>query len=348
MELKEKMANFSLYKLLFVGDLWCGSNAKSMMDGFRDLGLQVATVDTTFVSRPSRLGIPWIYKNLKAGNRLPHSLDSVERRIFKAVNDFKPEVLFVFKGIHLRQEFLLSLPIKTKIHYSPDDVSNSENLTKDYLNHEVFWDAVVTTKSFNVSELTNRGVQKVIHVWSAYDPRLHIRVHNHARQFDIGFIGNRRLDRIQTLAHVASRYGSKFYLAGPGWWKECKDFYLKTGSFPGSPKYGPNFSQKISQINLNLVLLNSDNRDLHTCRSFEVPASGGLVLGERTSEHELLFEDMKDGLLFTGVDELFDKADYVLSNPSFGESLRYAGYSRITSAPNKYSDRAKQILEQLS
>ena len=69
----------------------------------------------------------------------------------------RPQLLLAFKSIHLDQDRLLSLPVPIKVHYSPDDVANPENITPAYLDHEHRWDSVVTTKVHNVPELRARG-----------------------------------------------------------------------------------------------------------------------------------------------------------------------------------------------
>lgn len=48
-------------KILFIGDDWVGSNARSMADGFRQAGHEVIVVDTTPVTLPTRLSPAWVY-----------------------------------------------------------------------------------------------------------------------------------------------------------------------------------------------------------------------------------------------------------------------------------------------
>jgi|694.fasta_scaffold25466_4 hypothetical protein len=335
-------------KILFVGDMWYGSNARSLRDGFEQLGHDVLSVDTTPLTKPIRLSPAWVYKVINDGERLPTELRKIQESIAASVSQNRPDLLIVFKGIYINQAFLLSLPVKIKIHYSADDVSNPENLTADYLTHESEWDAVVTTKSFNVPELNSRGVRKPVFVWSAFDPALHFRYEvSPKRKFEIGFVGNRRPDRNSLILEVATQFQSKFYLAGPGWWRDTPALVKQANTFPRFGKYGHSFSKSISQIEVNIVLLNSENRDMHTCRSFEVPSAGGLVLAQKTLEHEHLFRDMISAALFESTEELMDKARYLIRHPQEADRIRELGYRSIINGGHTYRDRASQIVREL-
>lgn len=336
-------------RILFVGDMWYGSNARSLRDGFLQLGHDVVTVDTSLLTKPTKLSPPWIYKTLNNQERLPSISKKIEQQIRQAASSHLPDILVVFKGIFISQAFLIGLPIRIKIHYSPDDVSNPENLSEDYLVNEMHWDAIVTTKSFNVPELIARGASKVIHVWSAYDPALHFKWSEpKAKSFKIGFVGNRRVDRRELILRIAQEYRHDFYLAGPGWWKDSVPLAFSNSVVPRFGKYGERFSESVSKVQVNLVLLNSGNRDLHTCRTFEVPAAGGLVLAKRTHEHEELFKDMQSAVFFGSTEELIEKTQFLISNPSHAQQIRERGYKEITNGGHTYKDRAAEIMRELS
>jgi hypothetical protein len=333
-------------KVLFVGDMWYGSNARSMKEGFESIGAQVRYVDTTSLSNPRKLSPPWFYKRAMNGERLPSLKESMTQKIITIAKDFRPDILFVFKGIYLNQEAILNIPGSIKIHYSPDDASNPSNLTDEYLEHERHWDLVVTTKSFNVTELLQRGAKAALYVKSAYDPRLHYPTESHNRswhKFQLGFIGNRRLDRRALLLNLASRYRQDFYLAGPGWWKDSISF-MGAGVLPRPARFGDAYSDIVSKISVNLVLLNSDNRDLHTCRTFEVPAAGGLILAQNTSEHREIYRGFENELLFEDENELIQKHQNLMGDPEKSSTLRTSLNRSILEGENSYSDRALQIL----
>lgn len=333
-------------KIVFVGDGWLGSNARSLSEGFRLAGAEVVLIDTASVNRPSRFSVSWSAAKLAGGRRARWVTREVEKRVQAAVEDFRPDLLFCFKTIHLDQNFLLSLPVMWKFHYSADDVSNAYNTTPSYLEHEHRWDAIITTKRHNLVELEERGVSNPWFVLSAFDPAWHHLVSRRvASQFSVGFIGNYRRDRGEFLVDVASRFGKETLISGPGW-SRLREL-RQTSAVIEPARYGEDFSISVSATRSQLVLLNSDNRDTHTCRSFEVPAAGGLVIGQRTEEHKQLLDDGTEALLFDSEDEALDLIDRVRREPDWAAVVANNGYRKITEGHHTYLDRALEILARL-
>ncbi|MBF6176278.1 CgeB family protein [Nocardia blacklockiae] len=329
-------------RILYVGDDWVGSNARSLADGFREAGHEVVVVDTTAVTLPSRLSPPWVYAKL-ARRRAPWSVDAVHDEIDALAADFAPDLLFAFKAVHLDQARLLSVPAALRIHYSPDDVANPENITAEYLAHEQLWDLVVTTKRHNVAELRERGARAVTFVASAYDPAWHRPCARRGPEHYLaGFIGARRPDRTALLTELAREYGDALAIYGPGW-RRVRPLW-RTGAAVRGPVYGEHFSTAVAAMTANLVLLNSANRDTHTCRSFEIPAAGGLFVGERTDEHARLLTEESECFLFSSPAELRAILDRCARHPDQAAKVAEAGFRRITAGRNRYVDRAREII----
>lgn len=332
-------------KILFVGDDWVGSNARSFADGFRRAGHDVAILDSTSVTLPGRFTAPWAYSKIR-GRRAPWDIDEVHRRIDSLAVDFRPDMLFCFRTVHLDQRRLLDTPANLHVHYSPDDASNPVNTSPEYLAHEREWDLVVTTKRHNVPELTARGARAVKFVLSAYDPAWH---HLSARLgrngYLIGFIGNCRPDRRAITVDLARRYGARMLVRGPGWRRVPE--LRRTHATVGGPAYGEHLSVAIASVTANLVLLNSDNRDTHTCRTFEVPAAGGLFVGERTDEHAELLTEGRESLLFSDESELHEIVGWCARHPDRARVIAEAGHRRIVEGAHSYADRAREIIATL-
>jgi Glycosyl transferases group 1 len=333
-------------RILFVGDDWLGSNATSLADGFRQAGHEVLVVDTTAVSLPARLSPPWVYSKI-AKRRAPWQADAVHRRIERIAAEFRPDVLFGFKTVHLDQQRLLDTPAGRHVHYSPDDATNPYNTSPGYLELEREWDLIVTTKRHNVPELRQRGAQAVQFVLSAYDPAWHrLTARRDPRQYLVGFVGACRPDRRAGTVALARTYGERMLVRGPGW-RRVPELQASRATVAG-PVYGDRFSAAVASVTANLVLLNSDNRDTHTCRTFEVPAAGGLFVGERTDEHAELLEEGTECLLFSDDAELHEILRFCDEHPDLARKVAESGYRRIVNGGHRYVDRAQQIVAALS
>jgi hypothetical protein len=318
-----------------------------MASGLEAAGHEVRIIDTTPISKPTPLSPPWWALKVSGGgpSRPGGELLEVARQI--AV-DWRPDVLFCFKTVRLDQEHLLDLPVPLTVHYSPDDVSNPENVTTDYLVHESQWSLIVTTKRHNVEEIEERTGSKPLFVWSAYDPAWH-----HPRplarpyaEYSVGFVGNARPDRLDLVVGLSRRFGRSFLLAGERWVRMSPSL-VRHASVRG-PQYGEHFSSAVRSVLCNLVLLNSDNRDSHTCRSFEVPAAGGLVVAERTEDHLELFEEGREALFFSSEDELLELISVVTRAPHSFLDMRRRGHERVVNGNHSYRHRAVEIMNELS
>lgn len=332
-------------RILYVGDDWVGSNARSLANGFRQAGHDVVVVDSTSVTQPARLSPPWVYSKI-AGERPRRTVERVHAKIEAAAADLRPDLLFAFKAIHLDQQRLLSVPARMHVHYSPDDVSNRYNTSPAYLKYESQWDLIITTKRHNVAELIGRGARTVQFVYSAYDPAWHhLSARRQTRQYLVGFIGACRPDRRGSILALGRRYGGELLVRGPGWQRVPALRF--TGAAVASPVYGEHYSAAVANVRANLVLLNSDNRDTHTCRTFEVPAAGGLFVGERTSEHAQLLEDKTECLLFAGMDDLYEILEECKADPGRAAKIAESGHRRIVEGGHRYVDRAREIVDEL-
>lgn len=337
-------------KVMVVGPMWRGSNALSLADGVAELGHDVRSVDTTALSRPRRLSPDWVLNRADRADRLARRhrlLDGCA----SIAREWRPDVLLCFKTVHLDQDRLLALPVPVRISYSPDDVSNPANVSDDYLAHEARWSMVVTTKRHNVAEVTARtgGRTAVRFVLSAYDPAWHrprARAGS-ARGFDVGFVGHFRPDRAPLLALLAGRHGRRLGIFGDGWRRRALTADGVRRAAVHGPAYAECFSAAVARTRANLVLLNSANRDTHTCRTFEVPAAGGLVVGERTDEHRALFDEGTEALLFSGTDELLAVLDAVARDPGRAARIAGAGHRRVLAGHHRYRDRAAEILAEV-
>lgn len=332
-------------RILFIGDAWLGSNARSLANGFSSIGHEVIHINTSQINLPLKWSAPWVYSKF-SGRRHPHIVERIHREIEDAYDAVRPDLVFGFKTVHLRQDRLTSLGRVPMIHYSADDVSNPYNTTPEYLQYERAWTTIVTTKKHNVIELRNRGVADPVFVQSAYDPAIHHPVARRtASQSLVGFLGNKRPDRQGLIQSLARRYGNLMKIGGPGWKKD--PIVRSSGARIYGGLYGEEFSYFVASVQANLVLLNSDNRDTHTCRSFEVPAAGGLFVGQRTAEHEAMLVDGREAYMFESDDELASILDRIRANPADAASVARRGYDRIRAEKHTYADRAREILTQV-
>jgi spore maturation protein CgeB len=331
-------------RILFVGHLGIGSNALSLFKGFSKISDRIYSVDTRWFDAPAKYSIRRLVHHI-----LPFIYDLVASKvlsfkILRKIRKYEPDLVFVFKGNYLNST-TLSKVTAVKAHYHPDDSSNSVNRTNTFDQAESSYDLHFTSKSQNLDEISARTNKPVHFIWYAYDPDWHFRaaeLNFDSPIYDLGFIGNFRENRKELISDLAAILGKKFALTGLRWSKIVgisEKVSLSSGVF------GPNYSHFVIDAPLQLGLLNSDNRDQHTARSFEIPATGALFLAEDTPEHREIFSTEKNALFFKTKDDLLSRIEWVRENPNIAKKIAENGYLHITNNHNSWQDRAAEILD---
>ena len=110
---------------------------------------------------------------------------------------------------------------------------------------------------------------------------------------------------------------------------------------------GLEYSKVICATKINLGFLFKGNRDKQTTRSVEIPACGGFLLAERTSEHQALFKEGLEAEFFSSDEELKEKVLFYLSNESKRLSIAEAGHQRCLRDQYDNYHVFKKIIDQL-
>lgn len=331
-------------RMLFVGDDWYGSNATSLRNGFIQRGIDVTTVNTFDLASARAHLHRRAIKKLSPRAYEEAASARVSRAITRALESRQRfDVLFVFKGDFIDEEVVAGFD-GIRVHYHPDDSGNAENTSRRYLTAESHYDLHVTTKVHNVAELQSRTDARVLFVQCAYDPAWHT-PQSFASASRVGLIGTRRPDRTQFVEDCARRTAQKMLIAGSGW--KLEPALVRSAEVHG-PKFGLEFSKYAAQAPIQLGVLNSANRDTHTCRTFEIPAAGALFVGEWTAEHADIFSSPNSAMLYRSSEEALEMLAFAEANPSFVDKARRRGYDHIISGSNTYADRASRLLDAIS
>lgn len=339
-------SNFRRIKLLFVGHDSVGSNASSLFTGFQSEVERAVLVDTKFFDSPAKFSLRRIILYFFPEFYGYVSSMIIGRTVRKKVSTEKPDILFAFKGNYLSRSTMRRIDC-LKVHYHPDDSSNPINRTAIFNNAESFYDIHFTSKKHNVSEITHRTGKKVFFIWYAYDERWQFRaapLNFNYSKYQIGFIGHMRPDRTELILNLANKYGKKLAVSGLKW-NRIRTLQFLASLYP--PSYGESFSSFVAMAPVQLGLLNSENRDQHTARSFEIPAAGGLILAEDTAEHREIFVSEENAIFFKNENDLYDRLSWIEAHPEKAQKIAENGFLHITGNQNTWKDRAGEILNKI-
>jgi hypothetical protein len=109
---------------------------------------------------------------------------------------------------------------------------------------------------------------------------------------------------------------------------------------------GMDMLRTLRRYRVQLNFFRPHNVDSHNMRSFEVPACGGIMLGEDSIEHRHFFEHGREAFFFGSAEEMIGLARHLLALPeNEAYSIRRAARRRSVTGGYSYRDRAKAAFE---
>jgi spore maturation protein CgeB len=280
-----------------------------------------------------RLGLSRIYKEINAN-------------LLKRIEDFQPNVVFVFKGMEVLPETLINLKragIKL-VNYNPDNPfifsgygSGNKNVSESLM----LYDLHLTYNLEILEKLKSMQLKSEFFPFAFEEgidqaPKL-IEV---AEVLKPCFLGNPDKNRVKFLNQLAVR-GIKLDVYGNDWAKNTINSNIT--AYP--PVYGDEMITVLRKYRVQLNLMRIHNLNSHNMRSLEIPGHGGIQLAPITVEHEMLFNEGKEIFLYNDVDDCVAQINKLLSI-SFGESLEIRNKAQTTAQSNHtYKQRSAQAAE---
>lgn len=327
-------------RITYVGDLSIGSTSLMRLRALQALGHETEGVDTAC----RYYGLKGLMERAILRTGWHPDSSGTNHKLLDAVRRSRPDLIWVDKGLSIAPATLIEirkLSIKL-VHYSPDDMSGRHNQTWQYLKCIPLYDLHVTTKSFNVSELKQKGARSVVFVNNAHCSKTHrpidiTVVEQRLLGGPVGFIGGFEQARANSIKFLVAN-GIPVRVWGGGWEAWAKVNQSAALRIECRCLWAEDYVKAICSFDINLGFLRKLNRDLQTTRSVEIPACGGFLLAERSVEHTQLFREGIEVELFGSDEELLQKCGYYLTHPE--ERMKIAKAARRRCLNNDYSYEA--------
>jgi spore maturation protein CgeB len=270
--------------------------------------------------------------------------------LIQAVRAHRPHVLWVDKGRSIRARTLRASrqarPGIRLVNYSPDDMFNPANQSRQYRRAIPEYDLHVTTKSYNVVELREAGARDVLFVDNAYDPAVHrplALTEEERRRYgaEVAFVGQYERERAEAMVALA---GAGIPVTAWSWDWDARRHHHPNLDVRARFLDGLDYARAVNGARINLGFLRKVNRDLQTTRSIEIPACAAFLLAERTDEHRRLFREGEEAEFFGSTAELIDKCRHYLAHEDARRRIAEAGRQRCLTSGYSNRERMAAVL----
>ena len=338
--------------VVVVGESWHGSHCTGLARGFRKGGqaAELVGLDTFFPAVDRSLFARGLRRALS-----PFYREQFNRRLLRTVRSRRPDIVVVYKGTAIQPSTLAEIRGSGiwLCCVMPDITWERHWL----LDRRIFsyFDHIFTTKSFGVKDFETRlNVQSVSMLPHGFDSDVHrpLKLDSHDWSGEpprpISFIGLWSPSKERWLAHVATAVGAdKLNIWGNAWGRASAS--LLRPSIRAESIFGDYYAAAITASKINLGLVHERvpggvSGDQVTSRTFEIPACGGFMLHERTSELADHYQEGREVACFDSHDELVEKVRYYLDHEDERVQIARAGYRRCV-RDHSLTNRAAVIVE---
>jgi hypothetical protein len=270
----------------------------------------------------------------------------------------RPDLLFIYRGTHILPATLRAVrdasPGTRVVGYNNDDPFSPHYprwLWRHFMAGIKDYDLVLAYRQQNVIDFRRAGARRVELLRSWYmaernHPVVLTEAERRKYDADVVFVGHYEADgRVEFLEEVV-RQGWRLRLYGHGFaWNpvivnspELKDHV------PVRLVWGEEYNKALCGAKVALCFLSKLNRDTYTRRCFEIPASGALLLSERTDDLESLFRAGEEADFFSSKEELARKLNYYLRDETNRLRVAQAGLRRVREDGHDVVSRMRTVL----
>jgi hypothetical protein len=313
------------------------------------IGHQVTVIDPRNFLPPSKWVDRWLYHT--GGLGVSHLVDPP---ILASVCQIRPDLIWVAQGEYLGCGLLQKLhricpgPI---VNYMDDDPFGGRDgrRFRNYLKAIGQYDLLVVVRSDNILEARRSGARRVLRVFMSADEVAHrprVLSGEDRRRFasEVAFVGTWMPERGPFLCELI-RLGVPLAIWGGGWRKARQWQTLRPHWRGPALESVDNYAKAIQGAKVNLGLLSKGNRDLHSFRSMEIPALGGVLCAQRTVEHQSLYREDVEAVFWSSAAECAAKCLSLLEDPRRRTAIASAGRFRLICNRNYNETVVAKILK---
>jgi hypothetical protein len=268
-------------------------------------------------------------------------------------------MVFIYRGTHIYAKTLralrVMLPHAVLVGYNNDDPfapGHVPGLWRHFIAGLKQLDLALAYRFANIEDFRRAGAPRVELLRSWY-----IAQRNHPAvltmqqraefECDVVFIGHYEPDMRLDCIAAAVDAGYKVRIFGPDyeWEPVLKNHPTLSQLLPVKLVWGSDYNLALCGAKIALAFLSKLNRDTYTRRSFEIPASGVLMLSEYTDDLAGLFQPGVEADYFGYPQELVNKLNLYLHDDAKRLEVAAAGHHKVQQAGHDVVSRMKMMMD---
>lgn len=274
-------------------------------------------------------------------------ISNINQFIYKVINGkWKYDLVWIDKGVFIKPFVVEKLRKNSAklVHFTPDPAFT-------YHTSSLFYKAIpnyyccITTKSYEIPLYEKQGA-KVLFCTQGYHPAVHKPYFSFAEKRGLVFIGHHEKWKEEIIAKLLEQ-NMYVTLAGINW-KHFANKYNKNSllNYTGSGIFGEEYAKAISRAQIGLGFLSKLAPELHTTRTFEIPACGTALVTERTTETEKIYSE-EEAIFYSSSTELLEKINYALNHLEWLQKITENGYMAVRKGGYDYKSILEKLIQQI-
>ncbi len=290
-----------------------------------------------------------------ARNRFPVGpfIHAINRDLLRAVAQHKPDVVWFDKPIYYSKNTIREIK-KTgaqTVCYNQDNPFGPIEYDCWLQFRRVFrlFDLHCLFRESDVVRYSQWGLPWIKTTLS-FEPSIHFPPpagwYDTGRTRDVSYVGSPFEERPAFLQRLAVEKRIPVAIAGPRWKKFLSpEAYarLVTGGYLGDSEY----REAIWNSRINLSFVTHFHEDDISHKSVEIAACQGFLLALRTGGHKALFEEDREAVYFSDVEECADKCRFYLDQPDLRDAIALRSRQRAVSSGYDNDTQLRRILDRL-
>ena len=274
-------------------------------------------------------------------------LERINEQFKLAVSAYKPDIIWVFKGMEIFPQSLKWAKDKNikLVNYNPDNpfLFSGKGSGNDNLKNAIALYDLHLTYNLEVKEKMEAGYKIPTQILpfgfdvsdDLFEACCAVGEVNRAC-----FLGNPDSFRGKFLQQLAEA-GIKIDVYGNNW----KKFVQHENVNVFMPVYGDELWMVLRKYRVQINLMRPHNPDSHNMRSFEVPGIGGIQLAPDTPDHRKYFDPGTEIFLYSNVAECARQILFLQSlSITEANKIRIQARRRCLQSGYSYKERSKQAL----